>query len=135
MSRQLAQGPDNTSILEEYWESNKAKDQAQVQGSEASTDSPTSVRFKTQSRQLGKGHGRKRSASEGTVLVGSGHTLSPHHPAWSLSKMLSIFGPLIFPIYRAALLRRRILISCHAPVQEICDFGKLNRRHCFLTVH
>lgn len=38
--------------------------------------------------------------------------------------MLDKFGPLIFPIHRAALLRKRILISCHAPVHETCDFGR-----------
>ncbi len=37
--------------------------------------------------------------------------------------MLDTFGPLVFPIYRAALLRKRILISCHAPVRQMCDFG------------
>lgn len=51
------------------------------------------------------------------------HRLSPYHPAWSLTKLLDRFGPLIFPVYRAALLRKRILISCHVPVREICDFG------------
>jgi hypothetical protein len=73
-----------------------------------------------------KGHSRKRSASDGTALIPPGHRLSPFHPAWSLTKLLDTFGPLIFPIQRAALLRKRILISTHAPVHEICNFGMTN---------
>ncbi|EPE03481.1 hypothetical protein F503_06654 [Ophiostoma piceae UAMH 11346] len=68
-------------------------------------------------------HERNRSASDGTALVmPPGHRLSPHHPAWSLTSLLETFGPLIFPIYRAALLRKRILISTHAPVREANNF-------------
>jgi hypothetical protein len=69
-----------------------------------------------------KGHNRNRSASDGTALLPPGHNLSTYHPAWSLIPLLDTLGPLIFPIYRAALLRRRILIAGHAPVQETCDF-------------
>jgi len=88
-------------------------------------DSPSSIKFKPIRTTPGKpkGHGRNRSASDGTVLLPAGHTLSAHHPAWSLPHLLEIFGPLIFPIHRAALLRKRILITAHAPVQETCDFG------------
>lgn len=68
-----------------------------------------------------QGHGRTRSASDGTALLA--HSLSIHHPAWSLTSLLDAFGPLIFPVHRAALLRKRILFSCHAPVQETCNFG------------
>ena len=51
------------------------------------------------------------------------HNLSLHHPAWSLPHLLEAFGPLIFPIHRACLLRKRILITAHAPVEETCNFG------------
>ncbi len=71
-----------------------------------------------------RGHRRKRSASDGAALVPPGHRLSPYHPAWSLTKLLDTFGPLIFPIHRAALLRKRILISTHTPVHEVCNFGR-----------
>ncbi|KAL1894179.1 hypothetical protein Sste5346_005965 [Sporothrix stenoceras] len=68
-------------------------------------------------------HTRNRSASDGTaLLLPPGHRLSPHHPAWSLTTLLDTFGPLIFPIYRAALLRKRVLISTHAPVREVNNF-------------
>jgi hypothetical protein len=35
------------------------------------------------------------------------------------------FGPLIFPLYRAALLRKRILFMGEAPVHGACNYGTL----------
>ena len=104
-----------TEVLEKYWDANRA---GQGHHDEHPPDLPASP---TQDRRP---QGRKPSASEPAAPHPSPeHTLSPHHPAWSLTSLLDRFGPLIFPIHRAALLRRRILISCHAPVHEICDFG------------
>jgi len=74
--------------------------------------------------RIHRGHAQQRSASDGPALPAHGHSLSLDHPAWSLTSLLDVFGPLIFPIHRAALLRRRILISCHVPVHETCNFGK-----------
>lgn len=82
-----------------------------------------------------KGHSRKRSASDAATLVAPEHKLSPFHPAWSLAALLDRFGPLIFPIQRAALLRKRILISCHAPVHQVCDFGKISPTHYSVVFH
>lgn len=64
---------------------------------------------------------RSFSVSEPTIIL-PGQTLSPLHPALSLSSFVDIFGPLIFPIYRAALARKRILIITHAPVEPACNF-------------
>jgi hypothetical protein len=126
-SRKLVLAPQETKVLEAYWESHKADDDRKSNKSDISLDSPSSMRFQPIKQQSGwvKGHGRNRSASDGTVLLQPGHSLAPHHPAWSLSALLDLFGPLIFPVHRAALLRRRILISGHAPVHQTCDFGRL----------
>ncbi|KAI1450910.1 hypothetical protein F5Y02DRAFT_412555 [Annulohypoxylon stygium] len=105
-------------LLEEYWK--KSQDDQESAIPSESIESPT-VTFQTPSKPP-KGHIRNRSASDGAALLAPGHRLSPFHPAWSLTKLLDTFGPLIFPIQRAALLRKRILISCHAPVQEACNF-------------
>ncbi|KAI0380927.1 hypothetical protein F5Y04DRAFT_256294 [Hypomontagnella monticulosa] len=117
MASALAAKMKETDILEEYWQANQAKDESAVP--EEAVESP-SLTF--QPSRLSQGHARNRSASDGAALLPPGHRLSPYHPAWSLSKLLDTFGPLIFPIHRAALLRKRILISCHAPVQEACNF-------------
>ena len=50
--------------------------------------------------------------------------LSSNHPALSMPAFLDMFGPLAFPIYRAALLRKRILLAGTPPVQQSCDFGR-----------
>ena len=38
---------------------------------------------------------------------------------------LDTFGPLIFPLYKTALLRKRILLVAQAPVELACNFGQL----------
>ncbi|KAI1777611.1 hypothetical protein F4818DRAFT_438940 [Hypoxylon cercidicola] len=119
MASALAENSKDMSMLEEYWIKNQARDEAKDEG-ESAIDTP-SVHLQTPTIPT-RGHVRNRSASDGTALLPPGHRLSPFHPAWSLTKLLDTFGPLIFPIQRAALLRKRILISCHAPVQEACNF-------------
>lgn len=111
-----------TYLLEDYWAQNGIQDGAHPPPlPEAALDSPA-LSYKGGRPGPGKGHSRNRSASDGTVLMSSPHRLSPYHPAWSLTSLLDTFGPLIFPIHRAALLRKRILISTHAPVHEACNF-------------
>ena len=51
--------------------------------------------------------------------------VSSHHPALSLPLFLDTFGPLIFPLFKAALLRKRILLVGQAPVELACNFGQL----------
>ena len=51
--------------------------------------------------------------------------LSPSHPALSLPTLIDTFGPLIYPLYKAALLRKRTLIVHEAPVEQACNFGTL----------
>ncbi|KAK6081633.1 duf2347 superfamily protein [Seiridium cupressi] len=123
-SKMVLSGKETT-ILEQYWEKNQARNDATQQDSFASKESleSSTVTFQEQLKPPKKqNHTRHRSASDGAGLLAPGHKLSSHHPAWSLNALLDTFGPLIFPIHRAALLRKRILISCHAPVQEICNF-------------
>lgn len=121
MAAKLAIDGKQTRLLEEYWEKCGTRDPSRQP--DPIKDSPMA------SPALGKrvipknAHARDRSASEAPGLMQPEHRLSPHHPAWSLNNLLDTFGPLIFPIHRAALLRKRILISAHAPVNEICNFG------------
>lgn len=114
-----------TDVLEVFWEGHKAQSPASNAETESLLDTPTNIKFKPVRTTPGKpkGHARNRSASDGTALIPPGQTLSTYHPAWSLPNLLEAFGPLIFPIHRAALLRKRILITAHAPVQETCNFG------------
>ncbi|TWU77341.1 hypothetical protein ED733_005453 [Metarhizium rileyi] len=112
----LAKDRSQTDVLGKYWHYHKAKE---IDGQ---LDDSTLVNLPDSPTQDRKTHKRKSSALDGTSSVPNEHRLSSFHPAWSLGSLLNKFGPLIFPIHRAALLRKRILISCHAPVHEICDF-------------
>ncbi|KAH6606849.1 hypothetical protein Trco_006002 [Trichoderma cornu-damae] len=114
MAAILAKNRNQTEILEKYWDSNRARE-----GEAFSTVNTPVSPVQDQSRTT---HGRNSSLADGVSLFQPEHKLSPYHPAWSLAELLDRFGPLIFPIHRAALLRQRILISCHAPVHEICNF-------------
>ncbi|KAF3929579.1 hypothetical protein ABW19_dt0207371 [Dactylella cylindrospora] len=67
-------------------------------------------------------HMRHRSISDATALILPGQSLSPHHPALSLPDFVLTFGPLIFPLHRAALMRKRILLVAEAPVEKACNF-------------
>ncbi|KAK3898456.1 hypothetical protein C8A05DRAFT_18977 [Staphylotrichum tortipilum] len=121
MAAKLAADRTQTQLLAEYWDQNGLREPAAQQPlKDAPLESPLFV--KPSRPAPGKAHVRNRSASDGTALIPPGHRLSPFHPAWSLTALLDTFGPLIFPIHRAALLRKRILISCHAPVHEVCNF-------------
>ncbi|KAK8089456.1 hypothetical protein PG997_004417 [Apiospora hydei] len=120
-----------TQLLEQYWEKHQARDDSshkQQNAAAADTAEEPADGAATQTPQLQqprtpkRAHPRSRSASDGAALLQPEHKLSNFHPAWSLKKLLDTFGPLIFPIHRAALLRKRILISCHAPVQEVNNF-------------
>ncbi|KAI9802061.1 MAG: hypothetical protein M1833_001982 [Piccolia ochrophora] len=111
--------------LEEYWKSHHIREADTSTQPESPQDSPSSLRFKpsTQPRMGAvKGPGRSRSVSDATALVPPGQGLSPFHPALSLADFLACFGPLVFPLHRAAMLRKRILIICEAPIQQACEF-------------
>jgi len=117
--RQYAQDTSNSKPLDEYW------DTYQVRGSDAlppesPLDSPISVRFSRPDLSH-----RNRAFSDAMVLESSRPALTPFHPASSLPRFVDSFGPLIFPLYRAALLRKRILLMTEAPVHIPCNYGMM----------
>ncbi|KAK1750702.1 hypothetical protein QBC47DRAFT_393299 [Echria macrotheca] len=122
MASALAADGKQTQLLEEYWDRNGAHETSAPQPLKPLAETPLSSPSLSFKSARPTGHNRKRSASDGAALIPPGHRLSPFHPAWSLTSLLDTFGPLIFPIHRAALLRKRILISTHAPVHEPCNF-------------
>ncbi|PHH73982.1 hypothetical protein CDD82_5168 [Ophiocordyceps australis] len=109
MASSLAKNPSQTALLDHYWQHHRAVDPSHVLPPSAGLPpSPSTA------------HARR--SSDATLWPAHEHNLSPQHPAWSLTRLLDVFGPLVFPIHRAAVLRKRILISCHAPLHEVCDF-------------
>ena len=106
-----------TDQLEEYWKTHSlraTKDESET--SVASTPSSPDESRQQQTR-------RRRAASDATGHVLRDRVLSPDHPALSMAGLLDTFGPLAFPMYRAALLRKKILILGSAPVGRTCNYG------------
>lgn len=124
MNRQQVEHPDDTTALEEFWNQNKLADNW------TSTKSPSASRTSlintdgTNDRPIG--YQKSRSMSTGTIALSAMQGLSPHHPATALIESLRLFGPLIFPLYRAALVRKRILFVGEAPVEFTCNLGIVN---------
>lgn len=133
LAAKLAADRTQTHLLEEYWEMTRAHETSVPQPLKDTPLASPVFSLTANRAGPGKGHTRNRSASDGAALMPPGHRLSPFHPAWSLTSLLDTFGPLIFPIHRAALLRKRILISCHAPVHEVCNFGTRRLPQCLCT--
>jgi hypothetical protein len=110
--------------LEQYWEKHRLRHGETLRDS--GTDSPLSYRASASNRQL-NGQRLCRTVTDAAALTGAPQLLASHHPALSLTDMIQLFGPLIFRLYRAALLRKRILLVGDAPVHQTCDFGKRSK--------
>jgi len=101
----------NTKMVEEYYDTYHMEE----------VDSPNQTPSTPRQRRSSKAT-RHRSGSDATGII-ERQTLSPYHPALSLPEYVMTFGPLIFPLYRAALTRKRILLITEAPVETPCNFG------------
>lgn len=103
MAAALAENPAETAVLEEFWEEKKGDKEAG-----------------------GIKDGKKRRAralSTITAVVPSDQSLPAYHPALSILKYVDVFGPLVFRLQQAALLRKRILFVGNPPVRPCCEFG------------
>lgn len=102
--------------LELFWWNNR-------QDETAAKDEPASPSMLRSKSPPDAGSRRKRARSDASAnLSSSGDYLTPDHPALSMTDLLKTFGPLVFPIHRAALLRKRILLLGSPPVQQTCNF-------------
>ena len=129
MRRTLVQDPAKTQVLEDFWLAHQlpSEEDSQNEAAESLSDGQAKRR-QSQASPNGKPRTRSRAVSTASALVSPGQSLSPHHPALSLPVLLDTFGPLIFPLYKAALLRKRILLVGQAPVELACNFGEYKLR-------
>ncbi|KAL9128301.1 MAG: hypothetical protein Q9217_003006 [Psora testacea] len=114
----------NTQPLEEFWIAHNLHE-PQSQGGAHFADSSSidnAKRNRPRSSINGNFQRRNRAVSGASGLAPSGQMLSSYHPAHSLAIFLDTFGPLIFPLYKAALLRKRILLVGSPPVELACNF-------------
>ena len=123
----LVDNPKKTQPLEDYWTQHQINDDHDQPQKSPEISSPSADRDKRRQQQPssnGKTRTRKRAISTASALAPAGQGVSSHHPALSLPSFIDTFGPLIFPLYKAALLRKRILLLGHAPVELACNYGK-----------
>ena len=117
--RQLAKDAvsnlQDTRALELVWKKNRQDDTSKTEAV-----SPSVVRRMSLPPSLERK--RKRARSDASTGFSSEDRMPADHPALSVPELLDTFGPLIFPLYRAALLRKRILFLGSAPVQRSCNF-------------
>jgi DENN domain-containing protein 11 len=110
-------------MLEEYWEKNRIKDE---HSAEAAVEDSPMLGPPSKSSPQSNGYRRPRAISDATAMMTSHQMLSSHHPAISLPGFITAFGPLVFPLYRAALLRKRILMVGDPPVEPNCNLGNVS---------
>lgn len=70
------------------------------------------------------GQSPERPKSSASLHRNEANSLDPRH---SFVSVLDEFGPLIFPIWRAALLRQRVLIIKQPPLRRSCETGNYIR--------
>jgi len=112
LAQKIIVHPSHTDILLTYWDEFGIK-------AETTEDyiSPQLSPFSMAQRKA-------RSLSTATLNLDEKRTLPVEHPAMAILDYLDAFGPLIFPLHRASLLRKRILLVSSAPIRKICEFSK-----------
>jgi hypothetical protein len=109
MAASLAEDPEAVAPLEAFWEEQTARPHG-----EASTNP--------------KGHSRVRAISTVSAVTKDDERLPAYHPALAMLQYIDVFGPLVFRLQQAALLRKRILFVGSPPVRAMCEFG-MSRSH------
>lgn len=113
LAEEMVKDLDRKEPLEQFWKKHGGIDEGN------GAISPTSKRS-----SLPGGYKRKRALSDATGTFTSERSMPLDHPALSMTTLLTTFGPLLFPLYREALLRKKILLLGSTPVQPTCNFGK-----------
>lgn len=122
LRRQYARDMANSGPLSAYWDAHQIRESDNPAAPDSPLDSPVSLRFRPNGDRP-YSLPRNRAFSDALVLETPRPALTPFHPASSLPDFIDCFGPLIFPLYRAALLRKRILLLAEAPVHMPCNYG------------
>ena len=112
LARAQAKQPEDTRSLVAYWDKH---------GRSSGSDGTTSSCGGNASQA--SGYKRKRSLSGLSGGLASDSPMPARHPMLSIAALLSSFGPLLFPLYRAALLQKRILLLGRTPVHPSCLCG------------
>jgi hypothetical protein len=96
IARALVRGDEGEEVLEKFWEETKEKT---------------------------KSDGESDGEADGDAERVHAEQLPKNHPALAIVQYMDTFGPLVFRLQQAALLRKRILFVGSAPVRTACEFG------------
>jgi hypothetical protein len=122
LAQSHAEHPFDFHRLSEYWEKYElSANEISAVPPDSPLESPLSFRLRAPGDRPDHLQ-RNRAISDAMVLETPRPALTPFHPASSLPDFLTNFGPLLFPLYRAALLRKRIIFMAEAPVQIPCNY-------------
>ncbi|KAK1910315.1 hypothetical protein P3342_006590 [Pyrenophora teres f. teres] len=105
----LASDSETVAPLEEFWQEQAAAGHTRGHV-DVQDDGETKVR------------NRRRAISTVSAVSKDEERLPQYHPALSIQRFLDIFGPLVFRLQQAALLRKRILFVGVPPVRIACEF-------------
>lgn len=107
LSRDLAHDKSDRALLQKFWTAHQLRrtDKARYSSITSNTDLPLLE------DELVYTKPNLNEPSEST------------HPIRALKEMIRTFRALTFPLHRKALLRRRIILLGHAPVQQMCQYG------------
>ena len=109
--------------LDRYWQQHRL-DSATEEVRRSALAEPSSPRAERSSTSRNRQQQRRsRALSDAAGFSFRENVLSDDHPAMSMPEFLDKFGPLAFPVYRAALLRKRVLLVGSAPIQRSCNYG------------
>ncbi|KAF1835141.1 hypothetical protein BDW02DRAFT_568288 [Decorospora gaudefroyi] len=107
MAAALADDTDTVTPLEEFWHEQTLNRSSKGESSDNGN---------------AKGHSRARAISTVSAVMKDEESLPEYHPALSILCYLDMFGPLVFRLQQAALLRKRILFVGVPPVRAACEF-------------
>jgi hypothetical protein len=111
MAAALAEDPDSVTPLEEFWQ--EQTEQSRPHGEALDGE--------------GRGHSRGRAISTVSAVMKEDERLPQYHPALAILQYMDVFGPLVYRLQQAALLRKRILFVGIPPVRAMCEFGASGR--------
>lgn len=106
LAKQLVKRENDARILEQFWETH-----SQQRAPGATSSKPSSPVASRREKKISE-------SQHGSEQITGG---ASDHPALYIPALLDSFGPLIFPLCRAALLRERILLLGSPPVQRNCS--------------
>ncbi|EME47344.1 hypothetical protein DOTSEDRAFT_69316 [Dothistroma septosporum NZE10] len=115
LAREVVKNTSDTRALELFWK-HHSSDEA------AGMTSQSSSQKHSGSSTTPENNTRKRTSSEATLAgFNAGYAWPADHPALHVPAILDTFGPLLFPLHRAALARKRVLLLGSPSVQSLAN--------------